>query len=182
MSRSSTKLWATGPISKLAQNRLRHLKCIFAFLHNLSSLVLNIANICAAAARAVCSCVVWASGDYRTRYLKGARMQLFWTLDSTQQLCYRYQQNLHENTGRKVAAGQNWSTDIFNGNKKLAAMCHRRFCFQASLIHENGRKLSKIGIKLTWQMGISSVNNKGAELPLLWLLAGGGLINASANH
>ena len=137
---SCAVLWATGPISKLAQNRLRHLKCIFAFLHNLSSLVLNIANICAAAARAVCSCVVWASGDYRTRYLKGARMQLFWTLDSTQQPCYGYQQNLHENTGRMVAAGQNWSTDIFNGNKKLAAMCHRRFCFQASLLHKNGRK------------------------------------------
>ena len=55
---------------------------------------------------------------------------------------------IHDNTGRKVAAGQNWSTDIFNGNKKLAAMCHGRFCFQALLIHENGRKLSKIGIKL----------------------------------
>ena len=105
----------------------------FCFFAQFVEFSLSIANICAAAARAVCSCVVWASGDYRTRYLKGARMQLFWTLDSTQQLCYRYQQNLHENTGRKVAAGQNWSTDIFNGNKKLAAICHGRFCFRALL-------------------------------------------------
>ena len=52
----------------------------FCFFAQFVEFSLNIANICAAAARAVCSCVVWASGDYRTRYLKGARMQLFWTL------------------------------------------------------------------------------------------------------
>ena len=138
MSRSPTKLWATGPSSKLAQNKLRHLKCIFAFLHNLSSLVWTLQIF----ALQLCGLGVWRLSHAISQWSKDAII-----LDTAQQLRSRYQQNLHENTGTSGAAvGQNWSTDIFNGNKKLAAMCHGRFCFQAPLIaqgRKNGQKWRK---------------------------------------
>ena len=114
----------------------------FCFFAQFVEFSLNIANICAAA--------VW-SGRLETiardiSMEQGCNYSGHWTAAL---LRSRYQQNLHENTGTSGAAvGQNWSTDIFNGNKKLAAMCHGRFCFQAPLIAQ-GRKNGQKGRKQT---------------------------------
>ena len=121
----------------------------FCFFAQFVEFSLNIANICAAAARGcvqLCGLGVWASGDYLTRYLNGARMQLFWTLDSSPAQVQISAEFTWEYRHQWAAVGQNWSTDIFNGNKKLAAMCHGRFCFQAPLIaqdRKNGQKWRK---------------------------------------
>ena len=141
MSRSPTKLWATGPSSKLAQNKLRHLKCIFAFLHNLSSLVWTLQIF----ALQLCGLGVWRLSHAISRWIKDAII-----LDTGQHSSSAQVQISAEFTWEYrhqwAAVGQNWSTDIFNGNKKLAAMCHGRFCFQAPLIaqgRKNGQKWRK---------------------------------------